>query len=393
MPIPSPLHPFDEHVVTAKAMAFSVLARHEQFWTDEQLPLLAELETTIGRAELLRKVARENVALQTFLEDFVANIESSVGPLVKKSPQPFDAYLSELQSVRNDWPPIAQQVQRWFDNLKAIGTDYLERFTTEKPKLPPIRLEQSASPEHCTLRGIGGVTDEDGDGRCITLFYDRETFGKESFLSIPYVLSHEFWCHGLSRLVSKKTGTEEQREEDEEGESDELFGTDPSNGFEEGWMDFVQLEILGTELRRFIGMPPFEALFHSRSASCQSERNSKKGNAVISHGVTVADRFYTFLEQSFDDLTARELKSVFLRTSLDLNLLSHRLSDKPGLVINLGHKLGVSAANERARPSVMRDRDLAILSMREQLRLDLSVLFVQTGFPAYDLLKLLKLRR
>jgi len=393
MAVPSALHPFDEHVLTAKAMAFSVLARHSHLWIDEHLPLLSELETVIGKAELLRKVARENVALPTFLKDYVGNIESTVGPLVKNSPQLFEGYLADLQGIRPEWPPISQQVERWFDNLKTIGADYLKHSTTEKPKLPPIHLEQKVSPEDCTLRGLGAATNEDRGGRIITLFYDREAFGKESFLSIPYMLSHEFWCHGLSRLAAKKTGKGKRREEDDEGEDDEPFGTDPSNGFEEGWMDFVQLEILGRELRPFIGMPSFEALFHSHSAGCQVQRNAQKGNAVISHGVSVADRFYTFLEQSFDGLSVKELTSVFLQTSLDLNLLSNRLGDKPGLVINLGHKLGVSAASERVRPEVMRDRDLAIVSMREQLRLDLSSMLTKTGFPAIDLLKLLKIKR
>jgi hypothetical protein len=392
MAVPSPLHPFDEHVLTAKAMAFSVLARHSHLWIDEHLPLLADLETAIRKAESLRKVARENVALSTFLKVYVGSIEAEVGPLVKKNPQLFEGYLADLQGIQTDWPPISQQVARWFDNLRIIGADYLERSTTEKPKLPPIRLQQRVNPEDCTLRGLGAVTNEDGGGRIITLFYDREAFGKESFLSIPYMLSHEFWCHGLSRLTAKKMAKGERQNEDDEEISEGPFGTDPANGFEEGWMDFVQLEILGKELHLFIGMPPFEALFHSHSASCQFERNAQKGNAVIRHGVTVADRFYRFLEQAFENLSVKELKSVFLQTSLDLNLLPHRLSDKPDLVINLGHQLGVSAAGERVRPAVVRDRDLAILSMHDQLRLDLSAMLTQTGFPANELLNLFKLK-
>jgi len=394
MSVPSSLHPFDEHVLTAKAMAFSVLARHAHLWIDEDLPLLFELETTIGKAELVRKVARDNVALPTFLESYVEHIESSVMPLVKKGSKLFELYLADLQNIQSDWPPICRQVDRWFDNLKIIGADYLERFTTEKPKLPPIRLEQRVSAQDCTLRGLGGDTnkDDDGCGRIITLFYDREAFGKESFLSIPYMLSHEFWCHGLCRLVSQKTGNGERAEEDDEVESDETFGTNPADGFEEGWMDFVQLEILGKELHRFIDMTAFEALIHSHSAACQFERIAQKRNAVVRHGVAVADRFYAFLEQSFENLSAKDLHSAFLQTSLDLNILSLRTSGKPELVINLGHKLGVSAAGERLRSEVLHDRDLVILSMHEQLQQDLSALLTPTGLPASKLFKLLKIK-
>jgi hypothetical protein len=392
MATPSPLHPFDEHVLTAKAMAFSVLARHAHFWTDEHRPLLVQLETAIGRAELLRSAARENVALPTFLKDYIKDIEKNFGPLVKKNPELFQRYLNELRRVQKNWPPIAQQVQKWFDNLKIIGADYLNRLSTEKPKLPPIRLEQAVSPADCTLRGLGGVTDEDKDGRFIKLFYDREAFGKESFLSIPYVLCHEFWCHGMSRLVARKTKGDPHAEECEE-EDDVPFGTDPANGFEEGWMDFVQLEILGRELERFLGMPQFAALFHKHSASCQTERNEQDGNAVVLQGVMVAEWFYDFLERTFENLTARELESVFLQTSLDLNLLSHHLNDKPELVINLGYKLGVSASREYVPPAAMRDRDLAVYSRREQLRLELSAMMTPTGIPVYEFLKLLKTKR
>jgi len=393
MSIPPVLHPFDEHVLTAKAMAFSVLEQHAQFWTDEHLPLLAELEAAIGTAELLRTAARENVALTTFLKDYVGSIDTRVRPLVKKSPELFDAYLDNLQGAQSDWSPITQQADRWFDRLKIIGADYLQRFTTEKTKMPPIRLEQKVSPQHCTLRGLGGVTDEDKSGRIITLFYDREAFGKHSFPSIPYILSHEFWCHGLSRLVAEETRNESPPRVNNEEDSDMPFGTDPANGFEEGWMDFVQLKILERELHRFTDIPQFEALFHSHSTSCQSERNSQHGNAVVRHGVTVAERFYSFLEQSFDSLTVAELDAAFLGTSLDLNLLSSHLSDKPGLVIDLGYKLGVSAARERIRAGLNRDGDVALVSRRAQLRLDLAAIRTSSGFPPHALLKLLKIKR
>src|SRR5258707_13879062 len=112
MAVLSPLHPFDEHVLTSKAMAFSVLARHAQSWTDEHLLLLAELEAIIGSAELLRNVARENVALTTFLKDYVGSIQTTIAPLVKKSPQLFEAYIADLQSIQSDWPPIGLQAER-----------------------------------------------------------------------------------------------------------------------------------------------------------------------------------------------------------------------------------------------------------------------------------------
>jgi hypothetical protein len=377
---PTKLHPVDEKTLTAKAVAFRVLSRHQFNW-DKELDALGKLKESIVAAGTLHKAEHANVGVPGFLREHFAYIETSVSPLLAKKSPLLGAYLSDLSEAHKRWISIAAEAEQWLRNIEALGTDYLKRYTMRKVKFPKTRLYQQVSADDCALRGLGGLTLEENAERIIWLFYDAQTFHLASYFSIPYVLSHEFWCHALSRLDSAET-TKKRTEE--------IFGTDPSNTFEEGWMDYVHIEILLREMPRIIGSELDETYFDDHSRTSHESRTNKPGTIAAHHGYLVARRFHSFLEQNRNRLKIQDPWEVFLQLSLDLNLLPGDPDPKSYSVAELGNRLGISALGEKARASVSRKMAQSLLAKHEALAKTLLSILTPAGIPAEKFLKLMQ---
>jgi hypothetical protein len=376
---PTHLHPVDEKTLTAKAMAFSVLLKHEHRWSKEEPGALLRLEESIRAAGVLQGASTASVGLPVFLKEHRDYIRSTVAPLVAKPSALLDPLLDDLDGVGRNFVPLSKQAERWLANIQTVGNEYLKRHATRKVKLPRIHLYHEANPSNCALRGLGGVTHEENGERIIWLSYDPERFGRDTYFSIPYVLSHEFWCHAISRLPLKKGA-----------DRTSVFGADPANAFEEGWMDYIQLGIFQRELSRIVATDLVH--FDDHAESFHHERNRQPGNQFVHLGVMAAKRFEALLDQHEREWGLSDSTSTFLQASLDLNLLPDHEDAKSDLVVELAGHLGVSAPEEGTRLALARDRDRLLEAKRRALAAGIKRALSKGNLDPVDFIKLLKIK-
>lgn len=74
------LHPRDEKVLTAKAIAYEVLARREQSLRNEGEDRFRELEASSASIENLPSAGAAHVSLDKFLQEVVAYLDVRLTP-------------------------------------------------------------------------------------------------------------------------------------------------------------------------------------------------------------------------------------------------------------------------------------------------------------------------
>src|SRR5713226_3987657 len=118
------LHPRDEKVLTAKALAYEVLAQREQSLRKEGDDRFREVDESIGSIETLPGAAEAQVSLDKFLGEALAYLDGRLTRTFKK-PGPVKAYLAQLRQTIKNPVSITTQCQRWLAALHAIGARYL----------------------------------------------------------------------------------------------------------------------------------------------------------------------------------------------------------------------------------------------------------------------------
>jgi hypothetical protein len=343
---PTKLTLTDEKILTAKALAFDVFVLHERVWLTDHAEAVERLEQFIDGFGSLAVASDSTVDLEEFLNHGIAFIETSLGPVLGDDSPLLAAYVSHLKQSRKKWCPISTQAEQWLGSMLELGRKYLDQCSRREVTVPKVRLYSDMQEKSSPLQGLGGKTDEEGGERVIWIFYFPPHFRLESYFSIPYVLSHELWCHVLSGLASGGGRTK--------GKS-EIFGCSPRNIFEEGWMDYVQFKILEKEMETVLGESGRIAAFQDRSEAFHQLRNSRAGYRPVRYGALAARQFHGFLELYAEQLKVSDPDALFFQISIDLNLLQGLTDAKCDLVVELGRVLGVFAPEERGRASIERN--------------------------------------
>jgi len=374
---PTEIHLVDEKTLTAKALAYDVLARQEPNWLSERPDAVKNLEQSIGGLSALAGASDAKVTLSKFLEQGIAHIESSLGLVIGRSSRLLVDYVGEMDRSLKTWPPLSKQSQAWLRSIHALGVRYLDQHTLKKEAAPRPNLFQDVKPEVCRLGALAGVTEEEHAQRIIWIYYHPEEFKLESYFALPYVVSHEFWCHVLSRLPPGRGGG--------------TFGCSSRHFFEEGWMDHVQLEILKREMVPILGGYERAGTFEWHCEAFHHLRNNRSGYRPVLHGVQVARQFQAFLHQYRDELGIGDADVAFFQVSLDLNLLCDLDSAKSRLVIEVGDRLLTSGPREKERPSTARQLAKQIPSRRDEFLKQVKKVTSGGHIDPNGLLKVLKI--
>jgi hypothetical protein len=374
------LHPRDEKVLTAKALAYEVLAQREQSLRKEGDDRFREVDESIGSIETLPGAAEAQVSLNTFLGEALAYLDGRLTRTFKKA-GPVKSYLAHLQQTIKNPVSITTQCQQWLAALHAIGARYLKQYSLSPAAIPKMRLGMDVD-SSCCLRGLSGKTEEEDKERTIWVYYTTKEFRLESYFAIPYILSHEFWCHGLSKRCSGQKNPSEEPP---------VFGCSPKDAFEEGWMDFVQHQILSDEIRRIIGDGGLHPVFRRHCTGCYEERNDRAKRNDLYYGGLVAEYFLGFLGQWSEHLGGMDARHLFYQLSLDLNALGCSGEAKGELVDELAWRVGAQAPGEEMRPAVAKQYDHRIEKSKKYLASGLRSMMSDRGILPNHFLKMLKI--
>ncbi len=375
------LHPRDEKVLTAKALAYEVLAQREQSLRKEGEDRFTEVDLSVRSIENLPGAGAAHVSLDRFLDEALEYLERRLTPVFKK-PAPVKAYLTQLQQTFKSPVRITTQCEQWLDALHGVGQHYLNEYSLSPSAIPKMQLRQDVD-QTCRLRGLSGKTEEEDDQRTIWVYYATKEFRLESYFAIPYILSHEFWCHGLSKRCSGEKNPSDQTT---------VFGCSPKDAFEEGWMDYVQHEILLAEISKIVGGYRLAPVFARHCTACYEDRNDRVHRNDLYYGTLVADYFLRFLEQLSAVVRGIDARHLFYQFSLDLNALDCSSDAKGEVLDELARRLGVQASDEEIRPSVALDYDRRIAGSRKQLAAEVQSMISGGGIRPDSFFKLLKIK-
>jgi hypothetical protein len=376
----STLHPRDEKVLTAKAIAYEALAGREQSLRREGEDRFQEVDSSIGSIETLKRAGLAHISLDKFLQDAVDYLDARLTPTFE-DPAALKAYIAHLKLVIRKPVSLTKQCQKWFAEMQTIGERYLKQYSLSLDTLPKMQLGLEVYRD-CRLRGLSGKTDEKDGERVICVYYATKKFSFESYFAIPYILSHEFWCHGLSKRCSGQRNLAEEKL---------AFGCSPRDAFEEGWMDSVQHRILLAEMERILGSSRLLPHFERHCTACYTERNDRATRSGLYYGTLVADYFWNFLEQWAIELGNVDARHLFFQLSLDINALDYPAEAKGELVDVLARRLGAQDPEEELRPSVIANFDRKIAASKKQLAADLKPLISGSSIRPDNLFKVLKI--
>src|SRR5215472_316817 len=308
------LSPSETKILVAKAFAFQAFEAHRyellrgSYFDESQY--LAEFSSSNN----LNKAKLNDEPLFDYLNWFHSVLLSS---LLSKVPQlstelgRFGTTLEHFISEQN----LGSELKRLLDKIVASVSLYVPRQAA-----PAISLDWSS--ESMLTTCVAGRTVPDGpNSRKITLIFDLSTLDPVSFHSIPWILSHEFWCHCLADLGSVTK-----------------VGCDPTAAYEEGWMDSVQDGLIRSQSGSLFNASSLVRIIDFWEAYIVKRRT--KASANVLWGSEVAEHFLGLLIQKLPDL---DPISLFRQISVDLNALVLDQDVKGQVVDKIGHLLQINA--------------------------------------------------
>ena len=268
-----------------------------------------------------------------------------------------------LQAV-NSGMDLASLVDSWFVNTVRLGEQYIRKYFSDPPIVFP-KIELSIAIDLDLEYSPAGKTESrDGDtgARKITVLLNPSKFPIDGFFAIPSLISHEFWCHGLSNL------------------GEPLKGCDPASEFEEGWMHYIQSIIFGKELEAILGgslcIGSFEAHGNSFTGRLRTSTASRE------HGFRAAAELRYLLRTITSDAD-----SALIEMSLDLNRAVQKPQFKNRFVDRIADRLQSGARDCRPDPA----RDRALEKDRSELAEGLRACQEKGHWRVHPLFKLLYL--
>lgn len=306
----------DEKILTAKRLAFRNLWRLDRdlFVRDDHSEMKDVHQVCLQQVSII-SVMQQTKENSVSLAEFLIGLPSYFERVLRNSFPPekqakLDMFLAHLGLEANQCVSIIDDCNCWLARLREHGADYLIRNVDVAVSIPatPLCFDVDDRP---MLDAAGGKTTQQGDWaeRIVELCFDPKEFSIRSYFSALCVLSHEFWCHSLSRL--------RVHPEIPAAAPQESWGCDPGDLWEEGWMDFVQSLILEWEIDGIVNDPMYVAAFFDNCGRFASSRNDPSCGHARSFGYRTAQHFYQFLRHSFrqtDHFACLVLLSLELNT-------------------------------------------------------------------------------
>jgi hypothetical protein len=308
------LSPSETKILVAKSFAFMAFEeRRRDLLRDSIFDEIQYCQEISSSCNVIR-AKDNNEKLVDYLFWFSSTLLTS---LRSKLPQ-LATELTEFESTLNAYistPNLDSTFAGFLTEIRASVPDYAALGT-----IPSISLSYGI--ESGLIPAMGGRTNQIRlDMRDITLVFDLNNFDPMSLFSVPWVLSHEFWCHCLADLGAQQKG-----------------GCDPTAAFEEGWMDCVQDTIIRVEIQNIYGNANLVRLIDYWEKYIVQRKGKLSGNAMW--GFEVAEHFMELLVQKLNDLNPI---SLFCQLSLDLNALQLDQDVKGSFVDEVARRLKITA--------------------------------------------------
>lgn len=309
--------PSDEKSVGFKVIACRAITQSAALFEDkdggEQNDARANV---IKHADTLAvQAAKSSESLEATLDALVKSLSTyafSILPLASdENKQAFDEFLlSEVANHRG----ISVQLSLWKNRVKEIAVSLYPLLGS---LIPGPRIELIASPGQDFP--VGAKTSSTPEGRAITITIDTKKFGSENYFALPYLLSHEFWCHVLANHVP-----------DSRLSLKCWAGCSPNNLWEEGWMDYLQSEFLRYHLAEIVGEEP-SVILGSFSRACASYGNERLSQQNGLQKSTGADDAAMFLRFAYANYGFERAWNLFLGMSVSVSLLQCEPMVKRGI--------------------------------------------------------------
>ncbi|HEY4901143.1 MAG TPA: hypothetical protein VIH91_10040 [Terriglobales bacterium] len=303
-----PLTPRDDALLTAKAIAFRTLSSLETtlFVNAEGSEDQAGRDTVLSAIRGLnsfKQLCEPALSTPTFLSSARDHLATTIASACDNGRIVSAEFAESFVSEAEKYISIVADMQRWLHSIGAFATDY---FSVQS-SVPNFTLQLRIDPD--LQVPISGATVPTANGREIYLIINPSSFSIADYFSLPCVLSHEFWCHVVSSFVEGRRVPP----------GNEWTGCRPNDSWEEGWMDFVQGELLVAELPTFAAQAPaMHSHFLRHSREFLSKRHNPGRSILLSNGVAAADAMLRVLRQYYYKTRSDEL---FLQLSIGLNAL------------------------------------------------------------------------
>jgi hypothetical protein len=306
--------PEEDWALTAKAAAYRAFALHEVelFASGVGEEPAAKVET-LKLIQGIHALKLETPDGEAFFGEVGDHLSSSLKRLFSPDSLALNYFLDSFRSETQKFGSIRDEINSWLTALLTVSNTY---FTTADLIRPVLKLKCEIDRD--LKLGVSGKTEPNSGNlkeadRHIVLIFNPAAFDHESYFAIPYVLSHEFWCHGLSRWVRVQGPA-----------ADGWTGCSPLDSWEEGWMDYVQFQILKNQVTQVLPNPAsLESLMVRYGNLYAVERYAGDELILRGNGYQAADSFHRFLncrEKYLGiDLTSSSADELFTLLSLDLN--------------------------------------------------------------------------
>jgi len=320
-----PLTPQDDALLTAKAIAFRTLSALDSILFvstegSEDHSGREAIISAIWQLSSFKQLRESTITVPVFLSTALDHLLDAIKKNCVDVPTASTQFAKIFRYEASTYISIVADMQRWLHSLSSFTLRYLN------PQQPvaPITLQVRVDPQ-LSVR-ISGSTVPASSGREIILVVNPSAFEMKDYFSLPCVLSHEFWCHGISSLVDGERVPA----------GPQWKGCAPNDAWEEGWMDFVQGELLVAELPTLAAqMPAMHSHIVRHSREYLSGRQSPSRGMKLADGVAAADTLLKILRQYYHG-SGDEL---FLQLSIGLNALNCSKDYKLRLVHIVREKL------------------------------------------------------
>lgn len=256
-------------------------------------------------------------------------MERLVGNCFTQRTAALHRYFDTLKALIGTYSDLPVEIAEWIERLISVGKEYTG-LSSVHCAVPRISVSHDLLPDKSVKRFEGRTESLDYQSCKITCFFHLFNFELPDYFSIPSVLSHEFWCHCLSRLLPT-TGSTEGGE-----------GCNPIDVFEEGWMEYVAKVILDSAIDRVLN-PGDDAPTFAHYCEVRTRQRLDSSPSRL-FGFRAAYALHNFLVQNCEEIRT-DPNEVFMQVSLDLNALNCSMSVKAEFVDGIAKSLqsGVTA--------------------------------------------------
>lgn len=311
----------DDAYVTAKIVAYRALTQSTSAFcrSDQSEDLVAFAALSQNADPLALGASRSGHSVKESLEIFVKTLTEYCSFLIGTSaPEQASELASSLSIEASKVTSVTTEIEAIFARL----LDFAFSFEHELGSLLKDRCEVRLSVDLGSA--LSAKTLPESGKRIVVLAISPASFSSANYFSLPYILSHEFWCHVTASHIQPATNALPPYI---------WTGASPNDKWEEGWMDFVQRELLRASLDHLIGGKGSSSLisgaFEKETDAQSSSRWDPSKGLKRSEGADVARLFFKEMRRRYGDAEGWMLS---MSLSIAINLVACRFDIKDHFV-------------------------------------------------------------